>query len=430
MPGITRRRFLEVAGGTTALALGATLPRRTLADEHRVVIVGGGAGGCIVAQQLIRSGAPVQVTLIEQDSSYHAPYMSNEVLSGARTIDSIRFSYDGLRGRGITVIHGRVTGIDPDKGTIVTADGRTFGYDRLVLSPGIEFQTESIEGYPEAGDRMPHAWGQVHGEGHQILLLRNQVQGMRKGGTVVITVPARPYRCPAGPYERASQIAAYLSVHNPTAKILILDSQYDFDKQRLFMDAWQELYPGMIDWLSARDTGGGIRCVNARAMEICTGVETFTADVANIIPPQSAGRLALDARLADETGWCPVDPRTFESLRMPGVHVIGDSCTAPDLTKTAQAANSQAKVCAASLLALMAGREPVVPRYMDQDYSVLAPDYALVSAAVYRLSPDGERIVQLSGGHGTPHLPTAQHRRREVEYAHSWYNNIAQEMFE
>jgi sulfide dehydrogenase [flavocytochrome c] flavoprotein subunit len=196
------------------------------------------------------------------------------------------------------------------------------------------------------------------------------------------------------------------------------------------MDAWQELYPGMIDWLSARDTGGGIRCVNARAMEICTGVETFTADVANIIPPQSAGRLALDARLADETGWCPVDPRTFESLRMPGVHVIGDSCTAPDLTKTAQAANSQAKVCAASLLALMAGREPVVPRYMDQDYSVLAPDYALVSAAVYRLSPDGERIVQLSGGHGTPHLPTAQHRRREVEYAHSWYNNIAQEMFE
>jgi sulfide dehydrogenase [flavocytochrome c] flavoprotein subunit len=253
---------------------------------------------------------------------------------------------------------------------------------------------------------------------------------MRKGGTVIISVPPRPYRCPAGPYERASQIAAYLSVHNPTAKILILDSQYDFDKQRLVMDAWQELYPGMIDWVSARDTGGGVKRVDARNMEIWTGTARYVADVANIIPPQSAARLALDAGLADDTGWCPVDPRTFESRLMPDVHVVGDSCTAPDLTKTAQAANSQAKVCAAGLLAVLDGREPVVPRYMDQDYSVLAPDYALVSAAVYRLSPDGQRIVQISGGHSTPHLPSAQHRRREVDYAHSWYNNIAQEMFQ
>jgi sulfide dehydrogenase [flavocytochrome c] flavoprotein subunit len=429
MPGITRRRFLGVAGGAAALALGGALPRRAAAGGHRVVIVGGGAGGCIVAQRLIRSGAPVQVTLIEQDAVYYAPYMSNEVLSGARTLDSIRFSYDGLREHGVTVSRGRVKAIDGDKGTVVTEDGRVFGYDRLVLSPGIEFKTAGIEGYAEAGERMPHAWGQVHSEGLQIALLRNQIQGMRKGGTVVIGVPPRPYRCPAAPYERASQIAAYLSVHNPTAKIVILDSQYDFDKQRLVMNAWGELYPGMIDWVSARETGGGIKRVDGRTMEVWTANEKFVADVANIIPPQSAARLALDAGLADETGWCPVDPRTFESERMPRVHVIGDSCTAPELTKTAQAANSQAKVCAAGLLAIMEGHEPVEPRYMDQDYSVLAPDYALVSASVYRLSPDGKSIVQISGGHGTPHLPSAQHRRREVEYAHSWYNNIAEEMF-
>ena len=240
---------------------------------------------------------------------------------------------------GINVVHDSVTAIDPVAKTVALEGGAKLPYDRVVVAPGIAFKYGTIEGYDEAATQtMPHAWN----AGPQTKLLRQQLESMEDGGVFVLVAPPDPFRCPPGPYERASLVAYYFKQYKPRAKILILDAKDSFFEQDLFQDAWNRHYPGMIEWLPAQFTGG-IKAVDVKGRSIKTAGDTFKAAVANVIPPQMAGQLAQQAGLADQSGWCPVDPMTFESKLQPGIHVVGDAASAGDMPKSAFAANSQAK---------------------------------------------------------------------------------------
>ena len=358
-------------------------------------------------------------------------FMSNEVLSGERTIDSIAFDYSGLEAHGVKVIHKLAEAIDADKKTVTLEGGDKLSYDRLIVSPGISFSWDAIEGYDaEAAKTMPHAWK----AGEQTVILRKQLEEMKDGGTVIIAAPPNPFRCPPGPYERASQIAGYLKHHKPKSKVIILDSKDKFAKQGLFTGGWSSLYGygtdnSLIEWVSK--TGGGeITAVDVKGMKVVAGDmdDEHEADVFNIIPPQKAGEIAIKAGLTNEKGWCPVKHDTFESTILEGVHVIGDASDASPMPKSAYAANSQAKVCAAAIVASLQGKDAIVPAYTNTCYSVIGEDYGISVAALYRLE-DG-KLASIKGSGGlTPADASAEDRKREVSYAHSWFNNITHDMF-
>ena len=304
------------------------------------------------------------------------------------------------------------------------ADGTRLAYDRLVIAPGVDLNWAAIPGYGEAAaERMPHAWK----AGEQTALLRRQLEAMRDGGLVVITAPANPYRCPPGPYERASLIAYYLKAQKPKSKIVILDAKDAFSKQKLFENAWASLYPGMIEWVSLSN-GGKVTSVDPAAMTVSTDFATHKADVANVIPPQKAGRVAELAQVADRTGWCPIDPVSFASTLQPNIHVVGDGAIAGAMPKSAFAANSQAKICAAAIVALLAGGKPAEPKLINACYSLLAPDYGVTVAGVYH--PVNGQLVDVDGAGGTSPLeaPPAT-RAAEAEYANDWFKTITAEVF-
>ena len=256
---------------------------------------------------------------------------------------------------------------------------RRFAYDRLVLSPGVDLRFDALPGYDEAAAaKMPHAWK----AGEQTLLLRKQLEAMDDGGLVVIAAPANPFRCPPGPYERACLIAHYLKTKKPRSKLLILDAKDTFSKQRLFQNAWKELYPGMIEWVSLSQ-GGKVNAVDPATNTLITDFGNHTAQVANVIPPQRAGRIATIAGATDNTGWCAIDPVTFESKSAPNIHVIGDACLAGAMPKSAFSANSQAKACASAVATLIAGRTPAAPKLINTCYSLAAPGYGISVAGVY-----------------------------------------------
>ena len=267
------------------------------------------------------------------------------------------------------------------------------------------------------------------------MLLRKQLEAMKDGATVLITAPLNPFRCPPGPYERASQIAMYCQHHKPRCKILILDSKQAFSKQHLIMQAWEMFYDygtdnSMIEWLPGPDN----QVVELRADErilVSDWGDEFKGDVINIIPPQKAGKVAHLAGLADDSGWCPVNKQTFESTLHPNIHVIGDAADAADMPKSAYAANSQAKVCVAAIAALFAGEEPGTASYVNTCYSIIAEDWGLSVAGVYRLSEDGKTIASVKDAGGlTPMDASPAYHKREVEYAESWYVNITRDIFE
>ena len=236
--------------------------------------------------------------------------------------------------------------VDPQARSIGLADGSLVGYDRLVLAPGIDMRFDALPGYDEAAAaKMPHAWK----AGEQTILLRRQIEAMDDGGVVVIAVPAAPLRCPPAPYERASLIAHYLKNKKPRSKILILDAKDSYPQQRLFENAWKELYPGMIERI-ALSQGGRVTSVDPATNTIVTDFGNYTAQVANVIPPHKAGRIAEIAGAADRTGWCPIDPVTFASKLVPNIHVIGDACFGGSMPKSAFAAQAQAKACAAAIV--------------------------------------------------------------------------------
>jgi sulfide dehydrogenase [flavocytochrome c] flavoprotein subunit len=427
---ISRRGFVKTAGAITAVGM-AGVPYLALGASKKVVIVGGGTGGATAAKYLKRADKHIDVTLIEANEHYYTCYMSNEVLSGDRSIDSIKFGYKGLQGHGVNVVHDTVTGIDAANKKVATAGGKTFNYDRCIVAPGIDFKWETIEGYDASvAEEIPHAWK----AGPQTATLRKQLEAMADGGKVVICAPPNPFRCPPGPYERASQIAMYLKHHKPKSKILILDPKDKFSKQGLFTGAWKKLYgygtdDSMITWINGAG-GGKIESVDPATRTVQAEVEEYKADVLNIIPPQKAGKIAFAAGLTDDSGWCPVNKKTFESTVVPGVHVIGDACIATKMPKSGYAANSQAKVCAAAVAALLNGQEPGTPSYVNTCYSIAGEDYGFSVAAVYRLSADGKTIAGVEGAGGlTPTDAPPEQFKREVLYAHSWFNNITGDVF-
>lgn len=429
---ISRRGFVKGAGAAAALGMiGA--PYLALGASKKVVVVGGGSGGATAAKYLRMADASIEVTLIEANKYYYTCYMSNEVLGGDRTIDSIKFDYIGLARHGVNLVQDLVTAIDPDARTVKTAGGLSFNYDRCIVAPGIDFKWETIEGYDaKVAEQIPHAWK----AGSQTLTLRKQLEAMQDGGTVVIAPPPNPYRCPPGPYERASLIAHYLKQYKPSSKVLILDAKSTFSKQSLFVQGWKALYgyesdDALIEWRSSAQGSfdNAVVKVDADSKTVTTGFDdTIKADVLNIIPAQKAGKIAFDAGLTNQSGWCPVNLLTFESTNHNNIHVIGDAAIATGMPKSAFAANSEAKVCAAAVAALLNELEPGTPSYVNTCYSIVGKDWGISVAAVYKLAEDGSKIAAVSSGL-TPIDATPEMRQREVAYAHSWFTNITNDIF-
>jgi sulfide dehydrogenase [flavocytochrome c] flavoprotein chain len=419
---INRREFF---GGAAATATTLAFPLPAFAQAPpRVVVIGGGFGGASCARALKQAELKIQVTLVEQDPTFVACPFSNNVIAGLRSIEAQQFGYDKVAGAGVTVAAQAATGVDAAARTVRLADGTMLGYDRLVLSPGVDLRFDALSGYDEAAaQKMPHAWK----AGEQTLLLRRQLDAMDDGGLVVIAAPANPYRCPPGPYERASLIAHYLKTKKPRSKLLILDAKDTFSKQRLFQNAWKELYPGMIEWISLSQ-GGKVNAVDPATNTLITDFGNHAAKVANVIPPQRAGRIAALAGAADNTGWCAIDPVTFESKSAPNIHVIGDACIAGGMPKSAFSANAQAKACAAAVATLLAGGSPAAPKLINTCYSLAAPDYGISVAGVY--APKNGLLADVEGAGGvSPADAPREFRAREADYAQSWFATITAEVF-
>jgi NADPH-dependent 2,4-dienoyl-CoA reductase/sulfur reductase-like enzyme len=346
------------------------------------------------------------------------------VIAGLRDMAAQRFGYDAIRAEGIAIAQDQATTIDPQARRISLRGGSTLEYDRLVLAPGIAIRWDALPGYDEAAAAvMPHAWL----AGDQTLLLRRQLEAMPDGGTVVISAPANPFRCPPGPYERASLIAYYLKKAKPRSKLIILDAKDTFSKQHLFQNAWLQLYPELIEWVSLSN-GGKVISVDAKTRTLVTDFANYKADVANVIPPQRAAGVAQVAGVVDGTGWCPIDPVTFESRLQRNIHVIGDAAIAGAMPKSAFAANAQAKVCADAVAAFLHGEAPSPPKLINTCYSLVAPDYAISIAGVYH--PAGGQLADVEGAGGvSPIDAPTDFRALEAAYAEAWFRTITAETF-
>ena len=424
MKNLNRRSFLKATSGALATG-GLSFPYIASAKNKRVVVVGGGVGGLIAAKYITKGDSSIEVTIVEPKAHHHTCFMSNEVIGGDRDISTIKFGYDNLASHGIKLVQDKATMIDAEAHKVMTAGGTTLEYDRCVVSPGISLKFGAIEGYSEeAAEIMPHSWI----AGKQTALLRSQLESMDDGGLVVIAPPQNPFRCPPGPYERAAQIAHYLKHNKPKSKLLIIDAKDKFSKQGLFLQGYQDVYGEMIEWVAGADTGGGIKTVDTKTMTVSTDFDEHKVAVANIIPPQQAAQIAQDSGLTDDSGWCPVDLGTFESKMHKDIHVIGDASIAKGMPKSGFAAGTQAKVCAASVVSMLQGKDAPVASYANACYSLIAPDYGISVVAVYTLAEDRSEIKKLGGGL-TPMDATAEARAREVQYAYSWFNNMTAEMF-
>jgi sulfide dehydrogenase [flavocytochrome c] flavoprotein subunit len=324
----------------------------------------------------------------------------------------------------VPVTFSTATAVDPQARRVMLANGTQLNYDRLVLAPGIDLRWGGLPGYTEAAAaRMPHAWK----AGEQTLLLRRQLEAMEDGGLVVIAAPANPFRCPPGPYERASLIAYYLKTKKPKSKVLILDAKDAFSKQGLFLAAWKELYPDHLEWV-ALSKGGKVTSVEPATNTVVTEFGTHKAAVANIVPPQKAGQIAEAAGVADRTGWCPINPVTFESTLQPNIHVIGDACIAGAMPKSAFAANSEAKAAAAAIAKLLVGEKPDDPRLLNTCYSIAAPGYGISVAGVYK--PTNGQLMDVPGAGGvSPANAPATARAQEAVFANGWFKTITSEVF-
>lgn len=392
--------------------------------QPRIVVVGGGFAGASCARALRREDAGLAVTLIEPEARYTSCPFSNAVIAGLREIGAQQFGYQGFARDGITVVARRAAAIDAVARKVRLDDGSEIAYDRLVLAPGIDVRFDALPGYDQAAaEIMPHAWK----AGPQTLLLRRQLEAMEDGGVVVMSAPGNPFRCPPGPYERASLIAYYLKTRKPRSKLILLDSKDVFSKQKLFQAAWQELYPGLLEWVSL-SSGGKVTKVDPATKTFVTEFGEHKADVANVIPPQRAGAIAQPAGVADQTGWCPIDPVSFESKLQPGIHVIGDAAIGGAMPKSAFTANGQAKVCAAAVAALVRDQKPVEPKLINTCYSLVAPDYGISVAGVYRPRDGLLAEVEGAGGVSKANAP-ASVRAVEAVYAEGWYQTITSEVF-
>jgi NADPH-dependent 2,4-dienoyl-CoA reductase/sulfur reductase-like enzyme len=364
------------------------------------------------------------VTLVEASQTFTACPYSNGVIAGLRDLKEQQFGYDKVAADQVTMAFATATGVNPQARNVTLSNGTTLPYDRLVLAPGIDIRWDGLPGYTEAAaNTMPHAWR----AGEQTTLLRQQLESMQDGGLVVISAPANPFRCPPGPYERASLIAYYLKTRKPKSKLIVLDAKDAFSKQRLFQDAWKALYPDHLEWVSL-SKGGKVTSVEPASKTLVTDFGRHQAAVANVIPPQKAARIAEIAQVTDRTGWCPVDAMTFESKQQPNIHVIGDAAIMGAMPKSAFSANAQAKVCAAAVAKLLAGQKADEPRLINTCYSLVAPDYGISVAGVYQPKDGVLTDVQGAGGVSPVDAPKST-REAEVTFANGWFKTITTEVY-
>lgn len=431
MTGISRRELGRLVGGAGAasLTLGASSTFAIAQSAPRVVIVGGGAGGATVAHYLIKDRKPtdpqIDITLIEANPIYSSSFFSNLFLGGFRTLESLSHDYKGLSHLGIKVVHDYVTAVDTAKRTVATRGGATVSYDRLVLSPGMQIKYDAIAGYTaEAAKEFPHAYD-TDANGKR--MLHAAMEKMPDGGTFLMVMPANPFRCPPGPYERACMIAHYLKTRKPKSKLVILDPKKAFSKQPVFAEGFAKYYKGIIELnLSTDFDDFAVTELDGKARQVKTkSGQAFKFDAANIIPNQKAGQIAIAAGLT-KGDWVPINPENFTAQAAKNVYVVGDSTIASQMPKSAFSANSQGKVVAADILADLSKQEKFPPRFRNTCWSLIAPDDCVKVGANY--TPKDGKLASVGGFVSQPGEPEGQRRQNYAE-AVGWYAGITEDMF-
>jgi sulfide dehydrogenase [flavocytochrome c] flavoprotein subunit len=414
-------KFLAAGAATGTLAACATTPEAQK-PIGRVIVIGGGYGGATAAKYIrMWSGGSIEVIMIDRGSQFVSCPLSNLVLGGSRRIEDLSMGYQGLRQHGVQVIQDEVTAVDAGRKTVKLARAADLAYDRLVVSPGVDFIWEQIPGLnnEQAQKKILHAWK----AGPDTLALRKQLEDMRDGGVYVLAIPKAPYRCPPGPYERACQVAFYMKRAKPRSKILLLDGNEDIvSKKGLFLKAWNDLYKGMIEYrpnMEAKD-------VDVAGMTVKTDFESIKGDVLNVLPPMRAGNIAHSSGLANANNrWCSVNWQTLQSTANADVHVLGDATlSAPAMPKSGHMANQHAKVCAAAVVDLILGR-PTNPEPMMTNtcYSFVSDKEVVHVASVHKFDA-AQKTMLAQPGAGV----STERSEQEGVYGNAWAKNIWNDM--
>jgi sulfide dehydrogenase [flavocytochrome c] flavoprotein chain len=423
MTGLTRRQFGLFTGASAAALMIPTYLRAQ--GKPRVVVIGGGAGGATAARYIAKdSDGGIDVTLIENSETFTTCFFSNLYIGGYRTFESITHSYDNLQSSyGITKVTGMATGVDRENKVVVMADGVSIPYDRLVVSPGIDLIWDSVEGYSEElSEIAPHAWK----AGPQTQLLKAKLDAVENGQQILMVAPPNPYRCPPGPYERASMMAHVLKQKGLTdSKVIILDPKDKFSKQGVFQEGWEKYYPGMIEWYGP-DVHGGIERIDVAAGTVETGLDTFKGAFMNVIPAQKAGAIAAAAGLTNDSGFCPIEPKSMRSTVDEAIFVIGDACIAGDMPKSGFSANSQAKVAAMNIRGDLIGSKVFPAKYANTCWSLIETDDSIKVGAQY--APGDGKIASTQGFISQMHEEDAL-RKGNFEESVGWYAGITADMF-
>jgi len=421
----SRRTFNTLLGslGITAVSSTKSLPSFNLA-RGKVAVIGGGFGGTTAARFLKSFDHSLEVILIEPNKNYITCPFSNTVISGINKYNYIIKNYSYIEKLGVKIIHDLAIEIDTIQKLIILSNGKTIAYDRCIVSPGIDFKYDAIKGNsPKTSEKLPHAWK----AGVQTQLLREQLLEMPDGGIFLISPPNNPFRCPPGPAERISLVADYFTKHKPKSKIIVLDPKKKFGKQSLFKEGWEQLYPNMIEYRNI-DEFGTVREVDSDKMLLATDIDEVKANVINLIPAQKAGQIAFNSGLTDESGWCPINQRTFESTHQKDIYIIGDASISSPMPKSGVSAFSQAQTCAAAIISSLREEPLRVPKLINYCYSLVAPDYGVSIVMVYEY--DGQKLKKVIGSSGnSPSNRSLAFRKREALYAKEWYETITQKIW-
>jgi NADPH-dependent 2,4-dienoyl-CoA reductase/sulfur reductase-like enzyme len=423
MNKLNRRQFIGAVGVATAAA---AFPMPVLAQaKGRLVVIGGGPAGATIAKYVARdSKGAVEVTLVEPAKQFTTCFHSNLYLGGFRSFESITHSYGALASKyGVRLAQQNAAAIDRAKKTVRLADGSTLSYDRLAVTPGIEIKYDSVPGYSEAASQvMPHAWK----AGAQTQLLKKQLDALNDGALIVMVAPPNPYRCPPGPYERVSMMAHVLKAKgHKKSRIIVLDPKPNFSKQGLFVEGWQKHYPGMVEWQDPK-MHGGIKGVDAKTMTVNTDLANYKAQLVNVIPAQSAGKIALDAGLADKSGFCPINPENMRSMTDANIYVVGDACIPGDMPKSGFSANSQAKVAALMIRGELTGAKTFPARYTNTCWSLIETDDTVKVGGSYE-AKDG-KIAATSTFISKTGESAELRKQTQVENM-GWYAGITADIF-
>jgi NADPH-dependent 2,4-dienoyl-CoA reductase/sulfur reductase-like enzyme len=418
---LLKRRTFLATGAAASLALSA--PAVLGQGRPRVIVIGGGCGGATAARYLARdSEGAIDVTLIEPQRTYNTCFFGNLYIGGFWALEDTGFTYANLAKGGVNVIHEFAVGVDRDAKTVTLGSGAVLPYDRLVVSPGIDFREDSVPGWSLAAQGvMPHAYK----GGTQVALLKSQIEAMPQGGTFAMVAPPNPFRCPPGPYERISMVAWLLKQSNPTAKILLVDPKESFSKQALFEEAWNNHYPGVVTRIGP-DFGGDIVEVRPETMEVVIDGEVNKVDACNVIPGQRAGNIAAMAGLTNEAGWAPVKPADMRSTMDENVWVLGDATQQGDMPKSGFSANSQAKVAVMAIRGELTGSQVFPARYANTCWSLLAENDGVKVGASYE--PTEEKIASVESFVSQTGEDAAL-RRQTFEESLGWYAGITSDMF-